>query len=177
MEDLDPMAQVKFKGTICHTSGELPQVGSLAPNFVLTDGELKDRTLNEFHGKRKLLAIVTSLDTGVCALSAKKFNEAAKLHPDIIIIFISADLPFAQKRMCTQDGFNNILTLSMLRSKDFASKYGVLLIDGPLAGLASRSCVVIDENDKVIYRELVPEITEEPNYNAALEALLSHSKI
>lgn len=169
------MAQVTLKGSICHTSGELPQVGSIAPDFVLTDGELKDHTLKEFQGKRKLLAIVPSLDTGVCALSAKKFNEAAKRHPDILIIFISADLPFAQKRLCGHDGLNNILTLSMMRSKEFANKYGVLITDGPLAGLASRSCLVLDENNKVLYRELVPEVSEEPDYNAALEALLSFS--
>jgi len=166
------MANVKFKGAIVHTNGELPAIGSKAPDFVLTDGELKDHTLKEFHGKRKLISIVPSLDTGVCAISAKKFNDAAKEHPEIFILCVSADLPFAQKRFCHQEDLKNILTLSMLRSKDFASKYGVLLVDSPLAGLASRAVLVLDEQDKVLYHELVQEITQEPNYKKALEVLL-----
>jgi thiol peroxidase len=167
------MATVKFKGTNIHTSGELPKIGSAAPDFVLTDSELKDRSLKDWKGKRKLLSIVPSLDTGTCALSAKKFNDAAKLHPNIAILFVSADLPFAQKRMCSQDNLQNIATLSMLRSKDFATKYGVLITDGPLAGLASRAVVVLDENDTVLYHELVEEITQEPNYQKALDVLLT----
>ncbi|MCE5316074.1 MAG: thiol peroxidase [Parachlamydia sp.] len=166
------MVSVTFKGSKVQTNGELPQIGAKAPDFVLTDGDLKDHTLNDFSGKRKLISIVPSLDTDVCALSAKKFNDAAKSNPGIMILFISADLPFAQRRFCGNEGLKNILTLSMLRSKDFAEKYGVLIIDGPLAGLASRSVVVLDENDKVIYRELVPEITKEPNYQKALDAML-----
>jgi thiol peroxidase len=166
------MASVKFKGSIVHTNGELPTVGSKVPDFVLTDGDLKDHSLREFHGKRKIISIVPSLDTGVCAMSAKKFNEAAKENPDIFILVVSADLPFAQKRFCNQEDLKNILTLSMLRSKDFATKYGVLLTDGPLAGLASRAVLVLDENDKVLYNELVSEITQEPNYKKALEVLL-----
>lgn len=166
------MASVTFKGAKVQTSGDLPQVGVKAPDFILTDSDLKDRTLNDFRGRRKLISIVPSLDTAVCALSAKKFNDAAKEHPGITILFVSADLPFAQKRFCVGDGLQNIVTLSMMRSKDFAQKYGILITDGPLAGLCSRSILVLDENDKVIYRELVPEITQEPNYQKALEALL-----
>lgn len=165
------MATVTFKGTDVHTNGDLPKVESKAPDFVLTNADLKDCTLNDFKGKRKLISIVPSLDTGVCALSAKKFNDAAKQNPDMPIIFVSADLPFAQKRICDADGLNNIITLSMMHNKDFATKYGVLLKDGPLAGLAARSVVVVDENDNVIYTELVKEITQEPNYTKALEAL------
>ena len=166
------MANVKFKGALIHTNGELPAVGSKAPDFVLTDGDLKDHSLKEFHGKRKLISIVPSLDTGVCAMSAKKFNDAAKEHPEIFILCVSCDLPFAQKRFCHQENLQNILTLSMLRSKDFATKYGLLLVDGPLAGLASRAVLVLDEHDKVLYHELVSEITQEPNYKKALEVLL-----
>lgn len=167
------MAKVTFKGAIVHTNNELPTIGSKAPNFVLTDGDLKDHSLHEFHGKRKILSIVPSLDTGVCAISAKKFNEVAKENPEVFILVISADLPFAQKRFCHQENLKNILTLSMLRSKDFAAKYGVLLIDGPLAGLAARAVLVLDEHDKVVYHELVPEITREPDYKKALDQLLT----
>lgn len=167
------MATVTFKGSAVHTSGELPKAGSKAPNFVLTDAQLNDRTLNDFQGKRKLLSIVPSLDTGTCALSAKKFNMAAKEHPDVMILVVSADLPFAQKRLCSAEDLQNIVTLSMLRSKDFATQYGVLLIDGPLAGLAARAVVVLDEDDRVLYSELVGEITTEPNYAKALEELVS----
>lgn len=166
------MATVKLKGNPIHTSGDLPKVGSRAPDFVLTDSELKDRSLKEWQGKRKLLSIVPSLDTGTCALSAKKFNDAAKQNPGVVILFASADLPFAQKRFCTQDNLENIVTLSMMRSKDFASKYGVLISDGPLAGICCRAVVVLDENDKVLYSELVEEISQEPNYQKALDALL-----
>lgn len=165
------MATVTFKGTDVHTNGDLPVIGSKAFDFVLTDGALNDHGLSEYRGRKKLLSIVPSLDTGTCALSAKKFNEAAKKNPNIVILVISADLPFAQKRMCAQDNLENIITLSMLRSKDFAMKYGVLLTDGPLAGLASRAVIVLDENDTVVYRQLVKEITTEPDYEKALAFL------
>lgn len=165
------MASVKFKGTTVHTNGELPKVAAKAPNFVLVDGNLQEKGLQDFKGRRKLISIVPSLDTGVCALSAKKFNEAAKNNPKLMIIFVSADLPFAQKRMCQQDNLENIVTLSMMRNKEFAERYGVLLVDGPLAGLAARSVVVLDENDNVLYTELVDEITTEPNYQKALDVL------
>ncbi len=165
------MATVTFKGTPVHTNGDLPKYGEKAPDFTLTNGDLKDLTLKDFSGKRKLISIVPSLDTGVCALSAKKFNDAAKKDPNIVIIFVSCDLPFAQKRLCQQEKLENIHTLSMLRNKDFASKYGVLLTDGPLAGLAARSVVVLDENDRILYTELVSEITHEPDYQKALDAL------
>lgn len=162
------MAAVTLKETLVHTNGTLPEIGTNAPDFILTDVELKDYSLKDFQGKKKLLSIVPSLDTGTCALSAKKFNEAAKANPDLVILVISADLPFAQKRFCKEEGVQNVITLSMLRSKEFATRYGVLLIDGPLAGLAARAVVVLDENDTVLYSELVSEITKEPNYDAAL---------
>lgn len=166
------MANVKFKGTIVHTNGELPKISSKIPDFVLTDSNLKDHSLHDFHGKRKLISIVPSLDTAVCSLSAKKFNEAIKQHPEVLVLVVSADLPFAQKRFCTSEELENILTLSMMRSKEFATNYGVLLLDGPLAGLASRAVLVVDENEKVLYHELVQEITQEPDYKRALDALL-----
>jgi thioredoxin-dependent peroxiredoxin len=166
------MAQISLKSTPVHTSGDLPKVGSKAPDFVLVDGELKEHSLKDFRGKRKILSIVPSLDTAVCSLSAKKFNEAMKKHPEAQVIVISADSPFAQKRVCTTEGLKNITTLSLVRSKDFAKHYGVLILDGPLAGLCARAIVVLDEHDTVLYTELVPEITHEPNYERALQELL-----
>jgi thiol peroxidase len=167
------MAQITLKSSPIHTSGELPKLGAKAPDFLLVDGELKEHSLKDFQGKRKILSIVPSLDTAVCSLSAKKFNEAMKKHPEAQVLVISADSPFAQKRVCTQENLKNITTLSLVRSKDFAKNYGVLITDGPLAGMCARAVVVLDEHDKVIYTELVPEITQEPNYDRALEALLS----
>lgn len=167
------MAQITLKSHPIHTSGELPKIGSKAPDFLLIDSELKERSLRDFHGKFKILSIVPSLDTEVCSLSAKKFNEEMKKHPDVHVLVISADSPFAQKRICLQDGLKNITTLSLMRSKDFAKSYGVLIQDGPLAGLCARAVLVLDEHDKILYTELVPEITQEPNYEKALRALLS----
>jgi thiol peroxidase len=166
------MANVTLKGNPIQTNGSLPSLNQKAPDFTLVDNDLKDHSLGDYKGKKKLLSIVPSLDTPTCSLSAKKFNDAAKDHPDIVILVISADLPFAQKRICGLENLKNVLTLSMMRSKDFAEDYGVLITTGPLAGIAARAVVVLDAQDKVIYTELVPEITQEPNYDKALEALL-----
>jgi thiol peroxidase len=166
------MVQITFKGSPIHTSGDLPKVGGKAPDFLLVDKDLQEHSLKHFHGKRKILSIVPSLDTAVCSLSAKKFNEAIQKHPGVQVLVISADSPFAQKRVCTQENLKNITTLSLIRSKDFAKSYGVLIQDGPLAGLCARAVVVLDEQDHVLYTELVPEITHEPNYEKALEAVL-----
>jgi thiol peroxidase len=167
------MAKITLKGNPIHTVGELPSLNRAAPDFELVDADLNNRTLKEFRGKRKLLSIVPSLDTPVCSLSAKKFNEIAKANPKMVFLVISADLPFAQKRMCGVENLNNLITLSMMRSKKFGEDYGVLIKDGPLAGLLARSILVLDEDDKVIYEELVPEIAQEPNYEKAAAALLS----
>ncbi len=165
------MSKITLKGNSIHTAGELPAIGQKAPDFKLVDGDLNDKSLKDFKGKRKLISIVPSLDTAVCSLSTKKFNEEFKKHPNFVGIVVSADLPFAQKRACGEE-IKNMVTLSMMRSKDFARDYGILIIDGPLAGVCARGVLVLDENDKVIYRELVPEITQEPDYEKALEALL-----
>ena len=165
------MATLTFKGKPIHTNGDLPTVGAIAPDFKLVTASLGDATLADFAGKKKLLNIVPSLDTPVCALSTRKFNEHAKAHSDTVILIISADLPFAQKRFCGNEGLNNVITLSMMRSRKFAKDYGVLLEDGPLAGLTARAVVVLDENNIVRYTELVPEIAQEPDYNTALAAL------
>ncbi len=165
------MAEITLQGNPIHTNGELPAVGSQAPDFRLVDGELNDRTLADYRGKKKLLNIVPSLDTPVCAESTRKFNEAVAGRDDVVVLIVSADLPFAQSRFCTGEGLENVIPLSMMRDRNFAKDYGVLITDGPLAGITARAIVVIDENDRVVYTELVPEIAQEPDYDKALAAL------
>jgi thiol peroxidase len=163
------MATITFKGNPVRTSGELPKAGAQAPDFKLTGGDLADVTLAAYAGKKKLLNIVPSLDTGICAISAKKFNE--KPVPNAVMLTISADLPFAQGRFCKAESVNNVITLSMMRDRHFAKDYGVLMEDGPLAGICARAVVVLDANNKVLYTQLVPEIAQEPDYDKALAAL------
>ena len=165
------MASTAFKGTPVNTNGDLPKIGSKAPDFHLVDAGLTDVRLGDFKGKKKILNIVPSLDTGICAMSAKKFNDFAKSNPAVQVLVISADLPFAQGRFCKAEGVDNVKTLSMMRSRNFAKDYGVLMQDGPFAGICARAVVVLDENDNVKYTELVPEIAQEPNYDAAIAAL------
>jgi thioredoxin-dependent peroxiredoxin len=165
------MATISLGGNPIHTNGDMPKVGAAAPDFKLTDGDLNDLSLASFKGKKKLLNIVPSLDTPVCATSTKKFNEQAAKHPNAVMLMISADLPFAMKRFCVAENTDKVKTLSMMRDRHFAKDYGVLITDGPLAGITARAIVVIDEHDKVKYVELVPEIKQEPNYDAALAAL------
>lgn len=164
------MAQVTLGGNPIHTNGDLPAVGAKAPDFKLTSGDLKDLTLADFKGKRKILNIVPSLDTPVCATSTRKFNETAGKLPNTVVLVVSADLPFASKRFCTTEGLQNVTTLSLMRDKNFAKDYGVLIQDGPLAGVCARAVVVLDENDNVVYKQLVPEIKQEPDYDKALSA-------
>lgn len=166
------MATITLKGNTIHTSGELPGVGTRAPDFQLTRSDLSDVSLRDFAGKRKLLNIVPSLDTGVCAASARRFNQEAARLGNTVILTVSCDLPFAQSRFCATEGIQGVVPLSELRSRDFGSAYGVRITDGPLAGLLSRAVVVLDEDDKVIYTEQVPEIAQEPNYERALAALM-----
>ena len=165
------MATVTLEGNTINTNGDLPAVGATAPGFKLVDKDLNDVALDDFSGKQKLLNIVPSLDTGVCATSTKKFNDAAKQHTDTVFLTISADLPFAQGRFCEAETIDNLKTLSMMRSKQFAEDYGVLISDGPLAGVTARAVVVLDGDNKVVYAELVPEIVQEPDYDSALAAL------
>jgi thiol peroxidase len=165
------MATITLKGNKIHTNGELPKVGSKAPDFRLTDKDLKDCSLLSWPGKKKLISIVPSLDTPVCALSTKKFNEHAKHHPDTVILTVACDLPFAMKRFCGAEGLDNVVALSLMRDRRFAEDYGVLLTDGPLAGITARAIVVLSAEDTVKYVELVPEIAQEPDYETALRAL------
>jgi len=165
------MATVTLQGNQIHTSGELPAAGKSAPDFHLVDGKLNDVSLANYSGKKKLLNIVPSLDTPTCATSTRKFNERAGDREDAVVLVISADLPFAQGRFCGAEGIDSVIPLSMMRSRNFARDYGVLITDGPLAGITARAVVVMDENDKVVYTQLVPEIGDEPDYDAALAAL------
>ncbi len=163
--------KIKIKGEPINTSGSLPPVGSKAPDFVLVDQNFISHSLKDFSRRRKLLSIVPSLDTSVCSLSAKKMNDAMKSHPEAVTLIISADTPFAQKRVCGLENLNNILTLSTIRSKNFATDYGVLIMDGNLEGFCARAVLVLDEEDRILYEELVPDISEEPNYEAAFKTL------
>lgn len=165
------MTSITLKGNPCHTNAELPSVGSPAPAFCLTRGDLSDVGLSDFAGKKKLLSIVPSLDTPVCATSARKFNEKATSYNNTVVLVVSSDLPFAQKRFCEVEGLNNVIPLSMMRNRNFAKDYGVLIEDGPLAGITARAIVIIDESDKISYIQLVPEIAQEPDYDRALAAL------
>jgi thioredoxin-dependent peroxiredoxin len=165
------MAEITLRGNKIHTNGELPKVGSKAPDFRLTDKDLKDCSLLTWAGKKKLISIVPSLDTPVCAMSTKKFNEHAKHHPDTVILTVAADLPFAMKRFCGAEGLENVVSLSLMRDKKFAEDYGVLITDGPMAGITARAIVVLSAEDTVKYVELVPEIAQEPDYETALRAL------
>ncbi len=164
------MATITLKGNPVHTTGELPAKGTKAPNFRLVRGDLGDATLLDFAGKVKILNITPSLDTSVCALSAKRFDAEAGRLAGLVVLNVSRDLPFAASRFCKTEGLANIVTLSDMRDRAFGRDYGVEMIDGPLAGLLSRAVVVIDGADKVVYTEQVPEIGKEPNYEAALAA-------
>jgi len=165
------MANITLGGKPCHTSGELPAVGTLAPNFRLVTADLEDVTLETYRGKTKVLSIIPSLGTGVCAASARKFNEKAASIRDAVVLVVSADLPFTMKSFCATEGLHNVVPLSMMRGRNFAKEYGTLITDGPWEGISARAVVVIDGSDKVVYTQLVREIGEEPNYDAALAAI------
>ena len=165
------MATITLKGNPIHTCGQLPTVGSQAPDFVLTKTDLADVSLKDFAGKRIVLNIFPSIDTSVCATSVRKFNAEAGNLKNTVMLCVSLDLPFAHGRFCGAEGLNNVISVSELRNRVFGEAYGVRIIDGPLAGLLSRAVVIIDEKGKVKYTEQVPEIAQEPNYAAALKAL------
>ena len=165
------MATITFKGGPVQTSGSLPAVGSQAPDFCLTGADLADVSLANYAGKRVVLNIFPSVDTGTCAASVRQFNKIVGEMSNTVVLCISVDLPFALARFCGAEGLNNVVTLSELRARKFGEDYGLRIIDGPLAGLFSRCVVVLDEAGKVIYTEQVPEITQEPDY-APVVALL-----
>jgi len=165
------MAKITLQGNTINTNADILKTGIDAPEFTLVDSDLKDISLSTFNEKYKILNIVPSLDTPVCAKSTKIFNEKASSLSDTVILTISADLPFAMKRFCSSEKLNDVVPLSMMRSRNFAKDYGVLLVDGPLKGITARAVIVIDKNNKVIYSQLVQEITEEPNYDDALNCI------
>jgi len=165
------MGSVTLGGNPVDVNGSFPQPGQKAPAFSLVGKDLKDVPLASFAGKRKILNIVPSLDTPTCAVSTRKFNEKAGALRNTVVLVISADLPFAMGRFCTTEGINNVIPLSTMRGREFMRNYGVEIGSGPLAGVTARAVVVIDESDKVLHSELVPEIKNEPNYDTALAAL------
>jgi thiol peroxidase len=164
------MTTITFQGKPINTCGELPVVGIAAPAFTLTSRELADVTLTTYAGKRKVLNIVPSLDTPTCAASTRKFNQKASHLDNTVVLAVSADLPFAQSRFCESEGLKDVIPLSTFRS-NFGKDYGVNIVDTILAGLTARAIVIIDENDKVIYTQLVGEIANEPDYESALAVL------
>ena len=165
------MTTVTRLGETVHLSGELPRVGTTTPDFRLTRTDLSDVTLANYAGKRKVLSIVPSLDTPTCAMSARQFNVRAAALEQAVVLNISADLPFAAARFCETEGIDGVEALSILRDRSFATDYGVLQLDGPMAGLTARAVLVLNRHNRVVHAELVPEIRQEPDYAAALKAL------
>ncbi len=165
------MANITLRGNSVQTNGDLPAIGTAIPGFRLVDVNLKDVALQEYVGKRKILNIFPSIDTPTCAMSVRQFNQKAAGLANTVVLCISSDLPFAQKRFCGAEGIDGVVMLSLMRGRNFAKDYGVLIENGPLAGLCARAVLVVDENNGVVHSELVSEIGSEPNYDAALKAL------
>lgn len=165
------MAKTTLKGSPVSTTGDLPKVGATAPTFRLVRTDLSEATDKDYAGKFKVLNVFPSVDTPTCAMSVRKFNQKAAELKNTVVLCISADLPFAQKRFCAAEGITNVEALSTFRSPAFGKDFGLQLADSPLAGLMARAVIVLDEHNKVVYEQLVPEIGEEPNYDAALAAL------
>ena len=166
------MTKITFKGSPVNTNGSLPKVGEKAPKFKLVNSSLEEVKLSDFKGKNVVLNIFPSLDTGVCAASVRKFNKEAVSLDNTVVLGISADLPFAAGRFCSAEGIENVVTLSVFRNDKFAKDYGVLLVDGPMKGLTARAVVVVNPEGKVIYNQMVPEITEEPDYDSAINSIV-----
>ena len=162
---------ITFKGNSVTTNGVLPEIGAKAPDFKAVGGDLSQVSLNDFKGKKLVLNIFPSLDTGVCATSVRRFNKEAAALQNTVVLAISKDLPFAQGRFCTAEGIENVKPVSLFRNNEFVDNYGLLMVDGPLAGLTARAVIVIDEEGTIVYCELVPEITQEPDYESALAVL------
>lgn len=165
------MAKITLKGNEINTIGTLPKVGAIAEDFKLVLNSLGEARLSDYKGKKIVLNIFPSLDTPVCAASVRKFNAELNNLENTVVLCISRDLPFAQARFCGAEGLDNVITLSEMKGDKFSKEYGVQIVDGPMAGLMARAVVIIDEEGKVIYTELVPEIVEEPDYDKALTAL------
>lgn len=165
------MTSITFKGSPITTVGELPEINTMAPDFTLTKNDLSDATLKDFSGKTIVLNIFPSIDTPVCAASVRKFNDEASRFDNTVVLCISADLPFAHQRFCEVEGLKDVIPLSVFRSQEFGTNYGVTITDSPLKGLMSRAIVVIDKTGNVVYKQQAPEIAQEPNYDEALKAI------
>jgi len=165
------MAQVTLQGNPFHTSGSLPGIGATAPDFRLVKTDLAETTLKDLAGKRVVLNVFPSLDTPTCATSVRTFNKRASEAPNTVVLCVSMDLPFAAARFCTTEGLANVVPASTFRAPEFGQAYGLVMVDGPLKGLLARAVVVVDEKGAVKHTELVPEIADGPNYDAALAAL------
>lgn len=166
------MPAITFKGSKVNTSGELPKVGNIAPDFILVKNDLTELSLKDFKGKNIILNIFPSLDTGVCAASVRRFNKDAAGMKNTVVLAVSADLPFASGRFCTAEGIENVVPASVFRNPEFAKNYGLLMIDGPLKGLLARAVIVINPQGKIEHVELVPEITQEPDYQSAIGSIV-----
>jgi thiol peroxidase len=164
------MATIQFKGQALKTVGDLPKVGQTIPQFHLTKADLSEANNQSFTGKKVIFNIFPSIDTPTCAMSVRKFNEQAAQLKNTVVLCVSADLPFAQKRFCGAEGINNVLTASSFRHPEFGKNFGVTIAEGPLAGLLSRAVIVCDEHGKVLHAEQVAELSQEPNYGEALQA-------
>lgn len=165
------MAQITLKGNPVQTVGNLPAVGEAAPDFTLVDKELQEISLKDYAGKKVVLNIFPSLDTPTCAMSVRRFNAEISSRDNAVAVCISMDLPFAHARFCGAEGLEKVVSASAFRHGEFGDRYGVRITDGPLQGLFARAVVVVDENGRVVYNQLVPEIADEPDYDAALQAL------
>jgi thiol peroxidase len=165
------MAEITFKGNPIHTAGSLPKVGAMAPDFMVVKTDLSSLSLRGFIGRKVVINIFPSLDTPVCATSVRRFNAEADKLPNTVVLCISRDLPFAQKRFCGAEGLHSVIAGSEYRDSSFSDGYGVRIVDGPLAGLFARAIVVVDETGRVAYTEQVPEIAQEPDYDKALAAV------
>ncbi|WP_430817120.1 thiol peroxidase [Carboxylicivirga sp. RSCT41] len=165
------MAKITFKGNPVSTAGDLPRVGAEAPEFSLVKTDLSEVSLADYKGKKVVLNIFPSVDTGVCAASVRRFNAEASKQDNTVVLCVSRDLPFAHARFCGAEGLEDVVSLSEYKDEVFSQNYGVKMIDGPLAGLLSRAVVVVDENGKVSHSEQVDDIVNEPDYDAALKAL------
>jgi thiol peroxidase len=169
------MKEITLKGNAIHISGKIPSVGENAPDFILTKTDMSDVSLKDFKGRKIVLNIFPSVDTSVCAMSVRKFNEEAARLDDTAVLCVSEDLPFAHARFCSAEGIKNVISCSDLRKKDFGKNYGLDIVDGPIAGLLARAVIIVGADGKIAYVQLVPEIAQEPDYAAALAALKSAS--
>ena len=171
------MAIITLKGQPFNTSGELPMLGSTAPDFIMTREDLSEVRLSDCHGKMVVLNIFPSLDTPTCAAAMKQFNQIASKFPNVMVLCISADLPFAQKRFCKTEHLKNVMPVSIFRNPGFGKNYGLQIADGPLNGLLARAVVVLNKEGNVIHTELVEELANEPNYRAVLDCITSQTEV